>query len=404
MFMDRNILEKYLYEKFSSMKDSGQKRKFYLSLLENYNIPISMSTDIFSLRRDLGDYSEFILFCVLDTVKKSEKEIEKYYTEKEIKNYRKSKYEIEEIKFPIKFDVVQVTEDQWIGATTFKNLMKLRDAQLINYNENTQRTLKRRMSNDIERFEIALNKAAVKSIRSSIEDKIFIPNTITLNIQKDDEKANFVYQDNELIVKDITAFDITDGYHRYIAFGQVYDLDNSADYPIEIRITNFVEGKANQFIFQEDQKTPMKRTDSNSHNQFNPGNQIVERINIDKLFNLSNEINNTDGVINFGVMSLCINSIWFDKNKPDKKQIIEITKKIRDGINDFTENYEEYLSKKWNYTEIIVIMYGIYNNYSSSEIYDKLQTNTLGNNALCKFVKSGRLVKKKTYQMIEEAS
>ena len=382
MLVDRIELEKYLETQFNAISRNKKRTKsdIYLKLEENYNIPIALSTDIFSSRIKLNDIkSDFILFAILDEIKAAKKELNTYFTENEIKTYKKTKYETNDIKFPLSFNVVQVSSDQWIGSIDFKDVMKLRTASLINYNKNTQRTLTRKIKGGVESFVITINRKAIKSIKTSFNNNIYIPDTITLNIQEDDDKADFYYDEktNKLIINDISAFDIIDGYHRYFAFSQLYDLDNDMSYPMEIRITNFGEDKANQFIYQQDQKTKMKKSDSNTFNKYNAGNQIVDRLNTDASFDMQGQILKNGGKIDYGKFALFINGVYFDnKTSVGKKEIINATKELKQGINEFVEEYDIYLDKKWDYKEIAIIISGIRHKHKPEEIIKHINDNT----------------------------
>jgi len=373
MLVNRTTLNNYLYDEIDRISSNSKKKKKILTELEKeYGMPVSISSDIITLRKELDFYNEYELFLILSKLDKNK--LSEFYTDKEIKVYSSQRYEVEKVDFPIKFKVIPVADDQWIGSTDFKFLMDLRNSQLINYNENTQRTLTHKIKNGVERFFISLNLAAVKSIKESIINKRYIPDTITLNMQEDDEKLDYSYnaKTSELIIKNATALDIIDGYHRYVAFGQAYDLDNDIDYPVEIRITNFSESKANQFIYQEDQKTKMTRADSESFNQYDPGNQIADRLNSDPQFNLSGEIKKSGGKINYQTLSAAVNLIYFNNKNVDKKEVISASKQIKEGINEFTEEYDQYIDKQWDTIEIITALYCIKNNYTPSDTIQKI--------------------------------
>ena len=85
-----------------------------------------MSSDIITLRKNLSEYNEFILFAITSIVKPDQ--IKKWFTDREIKNYSKQKLKTSKIKFPIKLKMFEVTPDQWIGVSSAQFLMKLRDA------------------------------------------------------------------------------------------------------------------------------------------------------------------------------------------------------------------------------------------------------------------------------------
>ena len=94
-----------------------------------------------------------------------------------------------------------------------------------------------------------------------------------------------------------TIMDILDGYHRYISMSEIVREDPTFDYPMMIQIVSFSEEKARQFIFQEDQKTQMKKVDSAAMNQYNPANTAVAKLNTDPNSNLRGEIVKTTGKI-----------------------------------------------------------------------------------------------------------
>ena len=149
--------------------------------------------------------------------------VNQYFVDKEINEYEDAVVESSKAKFPLRFSVVQITEDQWIGKITMKELMTLGSSQLINYNENAQRVLKRIVKDGEEYYRIQLNKTAVNAIKESLELDRYIPNTITLNIPQDDSSV-FSYNDTkkEMVIKEIGMFDILDGYHRYIAMSNIH--------------------------------------------------------------------------------------------------------------------------------------------------------------------------------------
>lgn len=370
MIKPRNELENLLVKIITNIDDTDERQNYYIELENKYSIPITISSDIFSMRKDLSEYNEFILYAIAELLKPNK--VDNYYTEKEIKLYSNSKYKVNKIKLPIRLPMFQVDSDQWIGVADAKWLMQLRSAQMINYNADTQRALEIVLNGGEEILRPSVNYKSVREIAALYEDHKFIPNTISLNINYDDENADFFFKDNELVIKNLDAFDIFDGYHRYLAMASVYDKDNSFNYPIELRITNFSVSKAKQFIFQEDHQTKMKRVDAASFNQYDVGNMIVERINNDTSSDLFNSINVGKGLVNAGVMAQTINRWWFVDEKPDRKAIITASKHIKDALNDVVEDKTELLESRWRKYEIYLIMYGISKDYSSDKIIDSL--------------------------------
>lgn len=368
MLQSKQNLETYLEERLNRViTDADMCTNIYNYANQTYDIPKDIVSDLVSMRVDISEASEFVLFIILDSINEVSKRISTpvsdFYTEQEIKAYKNSKYKVDKIKFPIVFNMIQVAHDQWVGSITSKELMNLRKAQLINYNENAQRTLQRIIKGEKEFYKVAVNKAAVSAIKDSYTEGRYIPNTLTLNIPLETQ-YDFKY-DNEtksLIIKNLEHFDITDGYHRYLALGQVSYLDHDFDYQMELRIVNFSEEKARQFIFQEDQKTKMKKIDSDAMDTYRAANIVAARINESMRCNLQGMIGATTSgsnkTISLGYFTSIINYFYFrDKvgKETEKAKIINVTKKLIDYFNLLTELEPEYLNKTYTFKLLITI-------------------------------------------------
>ena len=139
--------------------------------------------------------------------------------------------------------------------------------------------MERKIIHGSEIYTIAINNTAVDAIEHSMINETYIPNTITLNIA-DDSEADYEYDNDnhKLIIRSIKYFDIVDGYHRLRAMSLTSNKDESFDYPMELRIITFDESIAQQFIYQEDQKTKMSKVDSNSYNHSDAAVYICEKL------------------------------------------------------------------------------------------------------------------------------
>lgn len=380
MLKPREELEKKLISQFFTIS-RDEKQSQYLELEEQYNIPIDMSADIFNSIKDLSGYNEFILYAITATVKP--KLVSTYFTSREITAYSKQKLANTKIKFPIKLKMFEVTTDQWIGVTDAQFLMKLRDAQYINYNADTQRALEIMLNGGKEIARPSVEYKAVNEIANSYGDGSFIPNTISLNINQDDEAADFEFEDDVLTIKNITAFDIFDGYHRYLGMSRNYDKDKRFNYPTELRITNFSVSKAKQFIWQEDHKTKMKKISADTYDQRNPGNILIDRLNTDSTCNLYNQIDLKGGLVNAGELSMIVNKMYFgNKQRVERKDIITAAKTLKQKLNDFTEENEQYLGRKWKKFETLIIIYGLHEDCDFEKILEIIANISKGDKAV----------------------
>lgn len=374
-------------------------------LFEKFEIPMGLTMDMVAQRISLSEESEFVLFCLsygLDEITTRNKIVKNFFTENEIKTYSNEKYYIERLSFPIRIKCIAVSQDQWVGAIDSKFLMGLRRSQLINYNTNAQRTMTKIVKGDTEYYKISINESAVEKIKKSLEDNIFIPNTISLNIPLDSE-SNFYYDEKncELIISSLEYFDITDGYHRYIAMCRASDLNPEFNYPMEVRITNFEENKSKQFIFQEDQKTQMSKTDSNSMNMNNPANIVLERLNQDIMFDLKGEVNRSGGVIPFIDMSVIVSYFYFKKYKKSEERMLirNAEAELRDIFN-YIVTKEEFSNEKLDFcTLCVIIMAFKYRNGNYNDI-EKLIVDTINEVKEDQYLYS-KIKKRELYQSVE---
>ena len=359
MKVDRKNLEGKLMSEAPYLLE--EPTKLYDYIKDKYDFPLSKAADFLSNRASFSEATDFELFVMLDgfnNTKGSPNRLGSYFTEAEIETYSNTKYKQKrKAKFPLKFKMIQIAPDQWIGATTAKQLMKLRDAQITSYNANIQRTLQRVIRGEKEQWVIKINRSAVNSIRESMDEERFIPNTITLNIP-DNLNSDFRYDQDTmtLTINNADHLDIIDGYHRFVAITNETDIRKGFDYPMELRITNFSEDKGQRFIYQEDQKTKMSKKDSGTYNVDDPAVSVARKLNDDSGFDLHGEIKRNKGLINLGEFCDIIRKLYFNNASKKDARIIsfEATKQIKAGMNTLTGEDLKYYSKRHNWFQILV--------------------------------------------------
>lgn len=372
MLQNKSSLEKYIEKLCLKIVRNKDKFNQVCNLCEEeYNMPRSKAFDLLSGNVAMSGENDFVLFILLDCIEKAceySSVIDSYFTETEISTYKSYKFEIKKTRFPLEFKMVQINSDQWIGKITVDELMDLKKASLINYKVETQRTMQRIVKGDNVYYKIMINKHAVDTMKESFEEERFISNTITLNIPYD-EDANFYYDDetSTLVIKSLGLsgmFDITDGYHRYLALCQTRMSNPDFNYTMELRITNFDEDKAKRFIFQEDQKTKMKKVDSNSYDMNNAANIAVTKLNENVRCNFNGMIKRNGGNIPFAEFAILVGHFYFKNSTKDKERslILNCVKDLTEKLNTLTEAYPEYLEKVFSYKELAVMLY-IFNKY-----------------------------------------
>lgn len=371
MLKEKKELVSYLKTRCGSLVFNQEKLNTLVTEIETENnVPTGITMDIIAGRTDMEEDSEFLLFLICNKI--DQNKAKEFFTENEIAFYQSQQYERDEFKFPFDVQCIQVTSDQWIGATDVNFLIELRKAQLINYNANAQRTMQRVVRGNKEIYKISLNAKALKEIKASLAQGNFIPNTITLNMPEDTDWT-YDAKKNILTINQLTAFDISDGYHRYVAMCQLKEVDPEFNYPIELRIISFPDDKVKQFIYQEDQKTKMRKIDSASMNMSSPANIVLERLNTDTMFDLKGKIIRNGGQINFGYASNIIEYLFFKgiKTAP-MNEIVTVKDQLKNGINTFVEANPEWFNRQFDFKETLILIYGIAQGWSPKIINDKI--------------------------------
>lgn len=349
MKVSRNVIEKDIATEINKSLENKKKVQQYIrDARETYEVPEKLFSDYITIRKSLTEADTFMLFILSDILFGANK-TRKYFTENEYKSLSKAKWHTAKVKFPICFAMTKINDTQYTGKITVKELMLLKDAQLINYNENAQRTMRHIVKGEMEYYQISLNKEAVHAIMESYENELYIPNTITLNLP---ENVEYSYDEKkkQLVIHKMDYLDILDGYHRYIAMSKLFSQDPSFDYDMELRIVQFSEEKARRFIWQEDQKTKMRKIDSDSMDVAKVSNKIVDRMNNNSNFILAGKISRNKGIINAAILANIIDKVYLKgiKKNEELKCIKEISAALAETIEEFTDQHPEFLEKPWD--------------------------------------------------------
>jgi len=359
MLKDRKELEQFLSKKCDKINFNNETCiKIREYMLDKYEIPTGTTMDMIS-RYMFDEQTEFLLFCLLDGIDATDETNykEEYFTKIEIEQYLNEKFEIRQIHFPLVIKCEKVNDSQWIGATNSQFFMDLRRAQLIKYNVNAQRVMKKIVRGENILFKIVPNKIAIKAIKALMQKNQYIPTPITLNIPYDSD-ADFYYdeKERELVIKSLDNFDISDGYHRYLAMCELHDEEPDIQYPMEIRIINFTDEKTRQFIFQEDQKTKMSQSNSRTMNINRASNNVIDRLNEMATFDFKGLIGRNSGTINYAALSDFIEYFYFKEKRPyNNSDIIRAANDIKGKFNALSEFDPVYIDKIYGFKELAIM-------------------------------------------------
>ena len=395
--------------KNTDIKGRKGRRNLYDEVENKFGLPISRVEEMISFKRDIKEFTPFEIFCVVWFLDRDS--LGKFFTPEEINSFSKEKIEIPRAKFPLIFEpMVEVAPDQWIGSISVKQLMEMKRSQMLNYDENEQRSLRRVKRGEVEIFKPYVSNKNVHEIKESLLAGTYIPDPITLNMGMG-EGADFEYKNYRLTIHSLPRgmFNLVDGYHRYLAISQIWDsVDKEFDYPMELRIVNFSNSKANNFIFQQDQKTVMRKIVSATYDTNSVANKVIGRLNEDPTSNLQGMIGRNQAKINAPVLSQLI--AYFYKTKSIKREdsakaTISIKKELESKFNLITEQDEIFLGK-YDDVMVFVVMW-VFNNPSINKedyatkilsIYNSL---TQDERKVLEILSTGR-IRKKALSILEE--
>lgn len=361
-----------LFKRNENIKNRKLRQQLYDNIEKKFGFPVSIIEEMVTFKKDISEFTPFQVFAVVWFLDRNS--LSRYFTENEIAELSNSKYEVEVATFPQEFsDMVQIAEDQFIGKITVQKLMMLKRSRMINYDENEQRALRRVKSGEVEIFKPFVNAKSVEEIKNLMLNGSYIPDPITLNMP---EGSEFVYENNKLIVYSMPKgmFNLDDGYHRYLAMSQIVDFNPDFDYTMELRIVNFSNVKANNFIFQQDQKTLMKRIVSETYNMDAIPNKIVQRLNEDPRCNINGMIGRNNSQINSAVLAKLIS--YFYKTSEIKKEdtarsVVAIEKEISDKFNIITSQNDVFFGK-YSDVMLFIIMYVFNSDIPGDEYAEKI--------------------------------
>ena len=364
MKKNRELLEEYLVKYFVTLlTDDLKKVNAIIYCKQKYEYPESRLLDFLTKRMTLSEGSDWDLFVVFDTIMSqipTKNKLTTYFTETEINEYSSTKYKKpKKTGFPLKFKMIAIADDQWIGRITARELVLLRNAGVIRYNKNIQRTMRRGYRGRTEEYRITENKKSIREIKNSMQAGTFISNTITLNIP-DDVESEFKYDEDSMIltITKAKSLDIIDGFHRLVALEQAANMDKKWDYPMELRISNYSEGKGQRFVYQEDQKTKMRKIDSDSFNVEDEAVKWVSRLNEDPACNLSGQINRNEGLISLAEMAAIVQKLHFQDlgKKAARVRSVELAKELREDFNTLTEFDTKYMTQRYAFADLYIIL------------------------------------------------
>lgn len=316
-----------------------------ISCYASHKLDLNTSSGVLNGSNAVGNLENFIIYCLIEAI--DSKKLNEFFTRKEIEIF--SKRQVKKEEFKKLFPSLKVMHDQWISVVDFNDLIQLMEAGKIWYNESVQRPLKRIVRGKDYVYKIDISKRQIKNIKEAVLNDTYIPNMIMLEIP---EEQSFFYDEEKSILnnENVDHYYIIDGFHRMRGFQDAYNVNKNIQLKIPVMFTYFGTEKANQCIWQEEQKYPMLKSKIDAYNQYSIGVNVANRLNVISI--MKGRIGKQNSIIDFFTLSSGINMI-FKLNNKDKREEIKLSKEIKEAMDIIVESNLELLDHPWNSKFII---------------------------------------------------
>ncbi|WP_297419014.1 DNA sulfur modification protein DndB [Clostridium sp.] len=332
----REKLEGELLRYFNVILNNNEMKEniknYYVAKNINSSVPMRIinKDTIFEL---LTDVDLCMLVSAINTTPNDfGLDVNKYFNEADIElanEYKKTKLEKSNV---IEFhNVDQTNEKIWCcSKITFDEIVELSSEKKIGYNFNTQREGKVILKgNDMVKIP-TINPKAVNEIIESWQLGTYVPDMITLNAEN---PLDIEYNPNTRVLR-ITLDDddylaTVDGQHRTSSAIKIKQLNPSFKRGFYyLRITNFTEEEAQQFIIQADKHTPINAEHLKLMDAQDISSKLAKYIDeygnpkTNLLFNkfaIKNKELELDKICLFSTISYPI-KYYFDANSMDKRE------------------------------------------------------------------------------------
>ena len=271
----------------------------------------------------------------------------RYFEDIELDRITNYRVELQQdvLKYPVVFeDVRRVAHNIWSVIVPAEFIAQLGRSNMLNYEFKTQREPKTIEAKDGIILTPSINPKSVMEITDEILKKTFKPNTLTFNVPFQDSD-NFKYDENTKKWMLIDGkMDILDGYHRYLSIVAATRIQETG-YNFELRLTNFDEDEANDFIVQEDKRNPISKEYIKSIDNSSLITQIITKLNQSNKSELRGRIT-TDKVsivkgfslVRFDTMYKSVNKLW---NPRTINEANTISNYLRDFYNILVDLYPD---------------------------------------------------------------
>jgi hypothetical protein len=218
-----------------------------------------------------------------------------YFTNVEINNWENYSEEKEDENiFPLIFkNTTEIFPGYYQTSATAQYIEKLNKANMLIYNPNAQRGMKVTK----KKIGISIDSKKVEQIENRMLNGEQFPDDLKFNILKNgEEKFNYNPKTKILTIFEGSILNILDGAHRNAANALALSKNPDLQFIWPIKISNFTEIKAHNFMVQIDRQTPIPKDVISIKDYSKNENLVLDKI-IDSRGDLSNTTKDTDSFV-----------------------------------------------------------------------------------------------------------
>jgi len=291
-----------------------------------------------------------------------------YFTNVEINNWENYSEEKEDENiFPLIFkNTTEIFPGYYQTSATAQYIEKLNKANMLIYNPNAQRGMKVTK----KKIGISIDSKKVEQIENRMLNGEQFPDDLKFNILKNgEEKFNYNPKTKILTIFEGSILNILDGAHRNAANALALSKNPDLQFIWPIKISNFTEIKAHNFMVQIDRQTPIPKDVISIKDYSKNENLVLDKI-MDSHGDLANVTKDTDAFVKSdrGLVSKPILAEAIKDNYDDQLDSAMNRDSIANWIVEFT-NYlmgvysdefivNPYEIKKTSYINNLNMFYG----------------------------------------------
>lgn len=264
-------------------------------------------------------------------------EVDKYFSKTEQEQFEKKIDLDKQIDDIVIDEWFQVEFDRYKCKISIDKMMEVfYNVNRLRYNEKTQRKLTVLEKDGIKYKKVTLVVDSLKQIRELMESNDFISDDLSLNINPEFYEVPRVVR-GKLVIPKESVIDIIDGFHRYLMMTQVKLHNPDWEFPVLFNLMTYDEDKANQWIWQQDQKNHLDEDQSVVINKADMTNMMLNWLDNSSRFYLRGKLSSDSSI--YASANKIVKRLFPIKTN---QEAVNLAKIVEANINSYIEEYDYY--------------------------------------------------------------